>query len=408
MPLDRKNSLRILLIAFLVVTFYVSLEHFAELRMAFNTVVAILMPFLLGGAIAFVLNIPMRAIENGLRRLFSRKKKPLPDMFFRGVSLFVTFILFCGIVTAVLFLIIPELVRTISVLTESYPDFQVRAQKQIDEWLAEYPVVKDYVDKNPFDWYSAGKNILDYLKNAGGDIFGSAWGFASSVAMSIVNFLIGLVFSVNILLQKEKLAVQARKISYALLPESKADKVVSVARLSDRTFSRFLSGQGLEALIDATLFFTCMTILRLPYAPLVSIVMGLMTFIPFIGPMIGCTLGTFFILIVDPVKAVWFVILFVVIQQVEGNLIYPRVVGKTIGLPAMWVLVALAIGANVMGFSGMLIFIPLSSVLYVLFREYIYKRLIDRGVSPDKLRLHDRTPKKEEDKKQGDPESSQK
>jgi predicted PurR-regulated permease PerM len=382
MEMTRKNTITILMIVIIGVTLFVGLEHYAEVRAAVDTVFFVLTPFIIGAALAFILNVPMRAIENLLRRVFEKKKKPLPDGFYRGVALFVTVIIFIGIITAILFLIIPEIGRTISVIIERFPGFVKRMEGQLNELAVQYPAVSTFLSGYRIDWDQLAQNAVTFLKTTGSDIFGSAVGFASSVAGVLINIMIGIVFAVNILLQKNRLARQAKKIAYAYLKENKADQLMRIAKLSDDTFSHFLSGQGLESLIVIALFLISMTVLQLPYALLISVLLGVMAFIPVVGPFIGCMLGTFFILIVDPVKAVWFLILFVVEQQIEGNLIYPRVMGSSIGLPPMWVLVALVVGAFFTGIGGMLFFIPLASVVCVLFREAVNRRLVEKGV-PD-------------------------
>ena len=380
MEMTRKNTITILMIVIIGVTLFVGLEHYAEVRAAVDTVFFVLTPFVIGAALAFILNVPMRAIENLFRKIFAKKKKPLPDVLYRGSALFITVIIFIGIITAILFLIIPEIGRTIYVIIERFPNFVKRMEAQMNQLAADYPAVSSYLNNYQIDWDQLAQNAVNFLKTAGGDLFGSAVGFASSVAGVLINIMVGIVFAVNILLQKNRLARQAKKIAYAYLKENKADQLMRVAKLSDDTFSHFLSGQGLESLIVIAMFIVSMSILQLPYALLISVLLGVMAFIPVVGPFIGCMLGTFFILIVDPVKALWFLILFVVLQQIEGNLIYPRVMGNSIGLPPMWVLVALVVGAFFTGIGGMLFFIPLASVVYVLFREAVEKRLIEKGV----------------------------
>ena len=203
---------------------------------------------------------------------------------------------------------------------------------------------------------------------------------AKTVINSLMNFFVGFVFACYILLQKEKLSVQVKKVLYAFLPRHAVEKTLQVAALSYKTFSNFVTGQCLEAVILGTMFFVSMSVLRFPYALLVGVLIAFTALIPIFGAFIGCVLGTFLILVSNPVQAIGFVILFFVLQQVEGNLIYPHVVGGSVGLPSIWVLVAVTVGGSLMGVVGMLIFIPLSSVLYALFKGWVHKRLEDRGI----------------------------
>ena len=202
----------------------------------------------------------------------------------------------------------------------------------------------------------------------------------------VSTFVISLIFSFYVLLQKEKLGRQGRQVIYGLLPLRQADRTLDVLRLSGRTFSSFLSGQCLEACILGTLFVAAMTIFRMPYALLVGVLIALTALIPIVGAFIGCAVGALLIAIDDPWKALWFIVLFLVLQQIEGNLIYPHVVGSSVGLPSIWVLAAVTLGGKLMGITGMLFFIPLCSVIYALFRSYVKNRLVSKAVPPEKWR----------------------
>ena len=212
----------------------------------------------------------------------------------------------------------------------------------------------------------------------------SGGGLIGGVVSGLSTFVIGLIFSFYILLQKERLARQGRQCLYALLPERAADRTLEVLRLTDRTFSGFLSGQCLEACILGTLFVVAMSLFRMPYALLVGVLIALTALIPIVGAFIGCAVGALLIAISDPRQALVFVILFLVLQQIEGNLIYPHVVGSSVGLPSIWVLAAVTLGGKLMGIAGMLFFIPLCSVLYALFRQFVIRRLRQRHVDPKK------------------------
>lgn len=202
-----------------------------------------------------------------------------------------------------------------------------------------------------------------------------------------MNFGVGFVFAIYVLLQKEKLASQCKQLCYAVLKEEKADEVVRVGKLADRIFSSFLSGQVVEAIILGTMFFIAMSIFKFPYAMLVGVLIAVTALIPIFGAFIGLGIGAFLILMVDPMQALWFVVMFFVLQQIEGNLIYPNVVGNSIGLPGIWVLIAVSTGGSMFGVKGMLLFIPMFSLIYTLVREYVKKRLIEKGVESKKWRV---------------------
>jgi predicted PurR-regulated permease PerM len=246
--------------------------------------------------------------------------------------------------------------------------------------MAEYPEIADYISRYNFNWEQIFGNVYNFLINSGGNMLQSTFQMASSIIGGVIDFFLGFIFAVYILLQKEKLGQQSRKLIYAYLPERMADKIISVCSLAAKIFAKFLSGQCLEAVILGSIFFVAMSIFRFPYALMISVLIGFTALIPVFGAFIGCFVGAFLILIVDPWMALWFILLFFVLQQLEGNFIYPHVVGGSVGLPSMWVLLAVTIGGSTMGVAGMLIFIPMASVLYTLLREATYKRLAKRNI----------------------------
>ena len=236
------------------------------------------------------------------------------------------------------------------------------------------------------DWKSLSQKAIQLAQSWGGSLLSTGGGLMVGVVSGVSTFVIALIFSFYILLQKEKLARQGRQVFYALLPLKAADRVLEILRLTDRTFSGFLSGQCLEACILGTMFVVAMTLFRMPYALLVGVLIALTALIPIVGAFIGCGVGALLIAITDPWKALMFVVLFLVLQQIEGNLIYPHVVGSSVGLPSIWVLAAVTLGGKLMGVAGMLFFIPLCSVLYALFRGYVKDRLAKKQVPAKKWR----------------------
>lgn len=224
------------------------------------------------------------------------------------------------------------------------------------------------------------QSVIAFFKSGVGNVFDSTISVATSIVGAVTTFAIAFVFACYILLQKEKLHVQVKKILFAYLPEKRANNVLGICSLTYKTFSNFLTGQCVEACILGTMFFITMSIIRLPYALLVGVLIAFTALIPIFGAFIGCAVSAFLILMVDPWKALIFVIMFLVLQQLEGNLIYPKVVGNSVGLPSIWVLAAVSIGGSLMGVVGMLIFIPLLSVVYAIFRGDVYRRLEKKGI----------------------------
>ncbi|MDF2543577.1 MAG: family transporter [Herbinix sp.] len=384
MELNKSNIKKLLGIITFAILLYVGLQN---LNLVMNNIAAVfglIFPFLLGAAIAFILNVPMRSIET---KLFTNRKagKIKWEKLKRPISLILTLLMFIGIILIVVFLVIPEIVNTIPIVSDRATFFIDNMEQRIDDLLVKYPSLMDQIKHMDINWEQIGQGIFDLLRNSGGNFVISTIGVATSILGGVVNFFLGLIFAIYILMQKEKLGFQVKKLLYAYLPEQAADRIVSVCHLSGQTFARFLSGQCLEAVILGMMFFIAMIIFRFPYALMISVLIGFLALIPIFGSFIGCFIGAFLILIMDPTKAFWFIIMFIIIQQIEGNFIYPRVVGGSVGLPSMWVLVAVTIGGSTMGIAGMLIFIPLTSVVYTLLREAVNRRLIIRKVNKDKL-----------------------
>ena len=241
-------------------------------------------------------------------------------------------------------------------------------------------MVHKYVNQITFDWDKISGELITFLQDGATSMLNSTVSAITDVVQFIVSFALGFVFALNALLQKEKLSMQVKKVLVAFLPERVAKYIVRVGRLSNNAFSSFLSGQCLEAVILGCLIFASMKLLGLPYAVLIAVFIGVMSLIPIIGGFIGCWVGVLLIFMVDWKQAIIFIIMFVVVQQFEGNVIYPHVVGNSVGLPAIWVLVAVKIGGNIAGFVGMIFSIPFCSVLYQLFSEIVNKQIKKKNV----------------------------
>ena len=380
----KKENLRgLLLVICGGIAFYSLLQNLPAVAMAVGWVLGILGPFLLGGAMAFILNVPMRAIE---RRLFPvRPGKQVKGR--RPMALLITLLAVIGVLVLASSVIGPGIAEAVRSLAAQVPAAGERLWAQISRLEQYLPMLESLLaDWNMEDWKNITQKAAQLLQSWGGGILSSGSMVIGGVVSGVSTFVIALIFSFYILLQKEKLGRQGRQVLYALLPERRADRTLEILRLSSRTFSSFLSGQCLEACILGTLFVVSMTIFRMPYALLVGVLISLTALIPIVGAFIGCGVGALLIAIADPWKALGFIVLFLVLQQVEGNLIYPHVVGSSVGLPSIWVLAAVTLGGSLMGILGMLVFIPLCSVLYALFRDYVKTRLSQRHVPVHKWR----------------------
>ena len=342
---------------------------------AVKFVIGVVFPFILGGAIAFVFNVPMHFIENRLIQEKWKEKYKIVRKTARPVSLVLTIIFVIGIVGGVLFGVLPQLTGTIAKLGYSIQTFIPKVQEWANDWFHNNKEVMPYVNQLEFNWDKVIEVAVDWVSNGAGNIVESGVTAAVNIVSGFATFFIAFVFACYILLQKEKLGVQAKKVLFAFVQKGRAEAAIEVCSLTYRTFSNFLTGQCMEAVILGTMFVIAMSIFKMPYAWLIGILIAFTALIPIFGAFIGCAVGTFLIFMIHPIQALWFIVLFLVLQQIEGNLIYPHVVGNSVGLPSIWVLAAVSIGGSLMGVVGMLIFIPIVSVLYALFREIVYLKL---------------------------------
>lgn len=381
MEFNKGNIKGLLLVVCGGVAFYCALQNLGTVIAAVAWLFGILSPFLLGSAIAFILNVPMRAIERHLFPGAARGSKAR-----RPLALLLTLVAVLGVLALASSVIGPGITDAVMSVASQVPGAIQRLQSWLNELSAYLPMIQDFIAELDMDWQSLSRKALDFAQSFGSGLLSSGGGLIGGVVSGVSTFVIALIFSFYILMQKEKLARQGRQVIYALLPPQRGDRMLEVLRLSSRTFSSFLSGQCLEACILGTLFVVAMTIFRMPYALLVGVLIALTALIPIVGAFIGCGVGALLIAIDDPWKALWFIVLFLVLQQVEGNLIYPHVVGSSVGLPSIWVLSAVTLGGSLMGILGMLIFIPLCSVVYALFRDFVKRRLRQRAVPEEKWR----------------------
>ncbi|MDD5864764.1 MAG: AI-2E family transporter [Firmicutes bacterium] len=382
MQFDKKMLHRLFLLAAGCLVFAWILLDTARATVALKAVWGLISPFVVGAAIAFVFNVPMRAIE---RQLDGIRKPGLR----RGLAILLTIAALVLVIMFVVELLAPQIQVTVAALTQQIPPFIERTAAKLMQMMDEHPELKDWLlevtNLQSLEWTKILKDSLGFLGNQMTTVMGSAVNVIGNVTNGIVNTVISIVFAIYCLTRKEILARQGRRILYSLVPEKVTDEIIRILRLTNSTFSNFISGQCLEACILGCLFAVTMAIFKMPYVPLVSVIIAVTALVPVVGAFVGCVLGAFFILVDSPLQAVTFVAMFLILQQLENNLIYPRVVGTSIGLPGMWVLVAVSIGGELMGVGGMLVMIPLASVLYALAREFTDKRLAQRNIPEEKL-----------------------
>lgn len=359
-----------ILAALLILALIYSAQVFQGIAFLFG----IFSPFIAGGAIAFVLNIPMKGFEEKL--LAGWKGKSALKMK-RPVCLILSIVSVALVISVVVGTVAPQVASTATEIGKKIPGFMDRVMEELKQLETKYPELARQIEKldlEKINWDSMLNGILDFMKNGAGDVLNSTVSVASGIISGIVNTVISFIFALYILAQKERLENQGQRILSAYLPEKAGKRLLEICSLLYKNFSSFITGQCLEAVILGTMFVIAMSLCRMPYALMVGVLIAFTALIPIVGAFIGCGVGAFLILIDNPLQALWFVILFLVLQQLEGNLIYPKVVGNSVGLPAIWVLMAVSVGGSLFGVAGMLLFIPLMSSGYSLLRESVNKR----------------------------------
>lgn len=382
--IDKKTLKRIIFGVIGCIVLYWVLSDFAKVKSVFDVVYNIMAPFIVGAVIAFVVNVPMRTFERWMKGVKNEKLR-------RGLALACGYILILLILAGVLCLLIPQMITTIQELIPKAEVFFFNLQTNINTWLADHPNilewVNEHIDLSKLNLSSIAQMALSWVGSSLGAILTVTVGAVKETASFFIDAFVAVVFSAYALMQKELLARQGRRILYAFFPEKFADGTVRVLRLSNKAFSNFISGQCVEVCILGCMFAVAMAIFGFPYIPLVCVVIAVTAFVPIVGAWVGCIVGAFLIFVSDPysLQWLWFCIMFLVVQEIENNLVYPRVVGTSIGLSGMWVLLAISIGGDLLGVFGMVIMIPAAAVIYTLISEATGKRLENKHIAEDKL-----------------------
>lgn len=371
MELNKKNIKRILLLVACAIILYWGLNNLSTLGRLLGSFFSLFSPLLIGVGIAYVMNLLLKAIE----RLWDMALKKAPELWRvklkRPICLTATMLLFLGIIFAIFFILIPRLEEAGSTLIANVPGYITQIQnwwESLVDFAAEHGVTLPELSMNVED---ATKFISKILSSDSGNVVNTTIDITTSILGALVNILLALVFSVYMLAQKETLISQSRRLLLAALPRKAGQRTMHILKLTNNAFSSFVTGQVTEAFILGSLCCIGMLILRLPYALPVSVIISFTSLIPIFGAWIGAATGAFLIVFVSPIKALTFLIFLLILQQVEGNLIYPKVVGKSVGLPGLWVLAAVTIGGGIFGMLGMLLGVPICSVIYALVQDFI-------------------------------------
>ena len=372
---NKKTIIELIIFTVVIIFAFVNIE---ALWSFITYIIKIFMPFIIGVMIAFVLNVLLNVVENKLFKKLNEKNGKVWKKIKRPTSLITTFIIIIALIAFILGLLIPQLKNTATIFTENFDSYKKESIKILDKIGIDDKDIK-VLNKNI---EKIKGEVTSYVGDNKQEIVQTTFGVASSVVGTITSLVLGIVFAIYILAKKEDLARQSKKILKAYFPEKKEKRIREIADLSNKTFGNFISGQCLEALIIGVLCFIGMFILQIPYASTISVLVGFTALIPVFGAFIGTVIGAFLILMVDPTKAIIFIIFILILQQLEGNLIYPKVVGKSVGLPGIWVMVAVTVGASIAGVLGMLLSVPICSVLYSILKTDVNNRIDQKNKQP--------------------------
>ena len=365
---NKKTIMQLILFTIIVIFAFINISY---LWTFIKYIIAIFMPFIIGAMMAFVLNVLLNVVENKLFKKLNKKNTKTWKKLKRPISLVTTFIIIIAIIALILGLIIPQLKNTVELFTENFDSYKTQSV----ELLEKVGIEKKTINKLNNNIENIQEEATKYISKNSDKIMQTTVGVATTVAGTVTTIVLGIVFAIYILLKKEDLTRQFKKLARAYLLEKRQTTLKEISTLSNKIFGNFVSGQCIEALIIGLLCFIGMLILQIPYAPTIAVLVGFTALIPVFGAFIGTAIGAFLILMVDPTKALVFVIFIIILQQLEGNLIYPKVVGNSVGLPGIWVMVAVTVGASIGGILGMLLSVPVCSILYSILRTDVNNRI---------------------------------
>lgn len=376
---ENQKYFKLLAVILAAILFYVIISNVGAVTGFLSKIFDVLSPLILGLCMAFVINLPLRFFEVKVFGKLTRKNGKVWSKIKRPLCLAISIILLLSVITAFLSFVVPELIRTGEKFFTALPSAMESINNTIKATMEKYNLVNLFPDFE-IDWSSISNWALSLINSNSGAIAHNALEFITGFFSSIFNTILGFFFSIYVLASKEQLGKLAKSLLYSVMERTRARGIISVVVLSNKAFSGFISGQCIEVLLIGSLCFIGMLIFRFPYALLVSFIIAFTAFVPVFGAFIGTAIGAFFILIDSPIKALWFIIFIIILQQIESNVIYPKIMGKHVGLPGIWVLASVTIGGGLLGIVGILLSVPVCSVLYTLFDRWIKKRLEERNI----------------------------
>ena len=371
MELNFKNIKKLLLLTLGIALIFSLVLNFGTVLSITGKILSFFSPVIAALCIAFVLNVLLSALETKIFKFMDKSRKNIVLKLKRPICLTLTYLIAFGIIALLILVIIPDIIDTISYLVDRLPAFVIDVRNWIEGLLLNFNIKQDDIPNLKIDWVAVGNYVKNWIIGSYGRIFGDAVNITTSVVGGVFDGVFSIVISVYILAQKEKIGRFVKRMIKAFFPDKASGILYHVSYSTQESFSRFRGGQLTESLILGTMCFIGMLILRFPNALIISVLICVTSLVPIVGATIGVVIGFLLIVITDPIKAIFFVVFFLILQQIEGNLIYPKVVGKAVGLPGIIVVSAVLVGGNIGGVLGALIAVPTCAVIYTLLCEMI-------------------------------------
>ena len=377
--MEKREIKRYIFIAFLAVAVCVISQNFAVFVSFLSVVLGALKPLIMGLMIAYIFNIIMNFFE---KHYFPKSSSKLVKNSRRPVCLAASFAITIAIIILIMYIVVPEIASAFGVLYDEIPPAFTKSKDFILGKLKEYPEIQEQISTVEFDWANIAEKASKLLTSGVAGILSSAVGIIGGLTSAVTNLVLGLIFAVYLLLRKDKLIKDSGRLRKLWFSDDTNRKLGRVLNTANETFRSFFIGQFVEAIILGTLCFIGMKILKLPYAAMSGTLVGVTAFIPIVGAFLGAGISAFIILTESPMQALIFIIFLLILQQFEGNIIYPKVVGGTVGLPSIWTLAAVTVGGGLFGVFGMILGVPLAATLYKLAFFKLEEKESELGITP--------------------------
>ena len=373
MKMSKADSKNIIVLASIVIGIYWISQTLQYAGTFVGWLMNVISPLLIAGIIAFIINIPMTRFEKIISKISGNNKKI--GIYNRGISLILSFFSIIALISLMLSIVIPEVLNTFALLASAIP---IGFQNGIDwatQYSSLYPQAKTWLEQLNPDWVNIAQQVFDYSKSGLFGVFGTTFSFITTLANITFTFIISIMISIYMLLSKEKLFSQTKRFMVAYFPEKINNNILHIVNVADEAFSNFIIGKCIDAIVVGLMCTGGMLLLHIPYAVMIGAIVGVTALVPIVGGYIGLIIGAFLILMVSPVQALKFIIYLLIMQTFEGNVIYPKIIGNTVGLPPMWILISVTLGGTLLGIPGMLIGVPFVSTIYTILGEHIDYRL---------------------------------